>query len=86
MSVVFGRTTQNSFPFGSASTVHDSCLSARCPLARAERKKALNLGVPVVTAGRQVQVHAVLHGLHIRHGHEKHADRSMNRGLRRLDF
>ena len=48
MSVSFGRTTQNSFPSGSARTAQDSaptCLmSAR---ARPEREKPVNLPIAV---------------------------------------
>src|SRR5690349_3653616 len=73
MSVPFGRTTQNSFPSGSARTVQDS--APVCPMStRPERDEAVDLLVAVRGAAGQVEMHAVLDRLRIGDGHEAHAD------------
>ena len=75
MSVSFGRTTQNSFPSGSARTVQDSApvwpMSAR---RGPEREKAVDLLIAVRGAAGEVKMHAVLDRLGIGDRHEAHAD------------
>jgi hypothetical protein len=74
MSVSFGRTTQNSFPSGSARTVQDSApVWPMSTPARPERKKAVNLLIAVRGAAGEVEVHAVLDRLGIGDRHEAHA-------------
>jgi hypothetical protein len=61
MSVSFGRTTQNSFPSGSAKD--SPGFSAGLPdvdPARPERKEAVDLLIAVRGAAGEVKVHAVL--------------------------
>ncbi len=70
MRVSFGRTTQNSFPSGSASTVHD----------RAEGKDSLDLGFPVLRHGGQIEVQAVLDDLAVGHRHEADSHRAVSSG------
>jgi hypothetical protein len=71
MSVSFGRTTQNSFPSGSARTVQDS--APVCP-ARPERQQAINLLIVVHGTAGEVKMHSVLDRLGIGNRHEAHAD------------
>ena len=66
MSVSFGRTTQNSFPSGSAQDSPGSSagLADADPL-RPERKKAVNLLIAVRGAAGEVKMHPVLDRLGI---------------------
>ena len=75
MSVSFGRTTQNSFPSGSARTCPGlSAGLADAGPARPERKKAANLLIAARGAAGEVEVDAVLDRLGIGDRHEAHAD------------
>jgi hypothetical protein len=74
MSVSFGRTTQNSFPSGSARIVQDSAPVCPMPARRPERKKAVDLLIAVRGAAGEVKMHAVLDHLGIGDRHEAHAD------------
>ena len=74
MSVSFGRTTQNSFPSGSARTVQDSAPVWPMPARRGpEREKAVDLLIAVRGAAGEVKMHAVLDRLGIGGRHEAHA-------------
>ena len=75
MSVSFGRTTQNSFPSGSARTVQDS--APVCPMStrlRPEREEAVDLLIAVRGAAGEIEMQAVLDRLGIGDRHEAHAD------------
>src|SRR5215207_8091269 len=71
MSVFFARSTQNSLPSESASTVHDS--APICPIftpAGTQRQDALDLGIAVIVTGIEVEVQTVLDRLHLGDRHE----------------
>src|SRR5215207_6105517 len=66
MSVFFARSTQNSLPSESASTVHDS--APICPIftpAGTQRQDALDLGIAVIVTGIEVEVQTVLDRLNL---------------------
>src|SRR5690242_15376883 len=60
MSVSFGRTTQNSFPSGSARTGQDSAPVCPCRPGAPRGKKAVDLLLAVGGAAGQAGLHAVL--------------------------
>ena len=74
MSVSFGRTTQNSFPSGSARTVQDSAPAvAGAGPARPGREKAAGLLIAVRGAAGEVEMQTVLDRPGVGDRHEAHA-------------
>ena len=74
MSVSFGRTTQNSFPSGSARTVQDSAPVWPMSTRRAPSARRRSILIAVRGAGGEVEMQAVFDRFLAGDRHEAHAD------------